>query len=116
VSAILAYLQTEENNPNNPVRGFTHTELPPAESVQSIFHGFWYNDTAVPLANGDMLGVGWYPDKIMLLMIDYDLVEKDSLERALHEMQRIFEYTYLKYQSPQAEFWIVAEPVMRFTR
>jgi hypothetical protein len=95
---VIAYLD-QQRDEGIGVNGYTHSILRPA-----VFRGYWW-----PTGANEPVR-----DEIVLLLVDYLLDFSDQrLSAKVAELKRTVRKWYRHHGSPQEEFWIVAQQVIR---
>lgn len=104
---IIKYLQSQVDA-EIPVTGYTHSAIRPCP-----FFGYWFGK---PPRSPRRAHRRWVEDKVVLMMIDYQLNFTDMRVSAL--VKALSEKLVVAYQEndcKQKEFWIVAQQGFRHT-
>ncbi len=98
---VIRYLQSQRDQ-RIGITGYTY-------SAPGTFYGFWWNE--------ERDGGNWEPDKIVLLIIDYEISLEHpiyTLSEKLSELKTTISRAYEHYGSAQLEVWVIANTVDRY--
>jgi hypothetical protein len=104
---ILKYLR-KHRTAAIPVNGYTMSTTRPV-----AFIGNWFGK---PSSLSDQLNARnrWIPDKIVLLVVDYEINFSDQrLSRLVQDLKNELATAYSKWECPETDFWVVAQQIFR---